>query len=177
LLCAECKYEFCCECNESWHSGTCEDLQKWKVKEAMFVCLLVVVVVVFFFDWLDPNLFTGNLLSCSRIRLRIPRWIKNSPSGRKQIPNRVQNVLLKSSLLFFFSFLIFFPLSFIHLPNSYSLSGRARTQKNSGCNHMTCASCKYQWCWLCDGKYSSQHFEVYNPLGTKPCLGFGFRFG
>ena len=24
---------------------------------------------------------------------------------------------------------------------------------------MTCPECQYQWCWLCEGKYSSKHFE------------------
>ena len=33
------------------------------------------------------------------------------------------------------------------------------TEKNEGCNHMTCASCKYQWCWLCEGEYKYEHYK------------------
>ena len=32
-------------------------------------------------------------------------------------------------------------------------------EKNEGCNHMTCKSCKYEWCWLCEGPYSYEHFS------------------
>ena len=32
-------------------------------------------------------------------------------------------------------------------------------EKNEGCNHMTCKSCKYEWCWLCEGPYSYGHFS------------------
>ena len=32
------------------------------------------------------------------------------------------------------------------------------TEKNEGCNHMTCTSCKYQWCWLCEGEYQYGHY-------------------
>lgn len=42
------------------------------------------------------------------------------------------------------------------------------TEKNEGCNHMTCAECKYQWCWLCQGKYSENHYR------TGKCSGLQF---
>ena len=36
---------------------------------------------------------------------------------------------------------------------------RMWTEKNEGCNHMTCVECKFQWCWLCQKPYSSNHFS------------------
>ena len=32
------------------------------------------------------------------------------------------------------------------------------TEKNEGCNHMTCVECKFQWCWLCQKEYKSGHY-------------------
>jgi len=31
------------------------------------------------------------------------------------------------------------------------------TQRNGGCSHMTCVRCKFEWCWLCGGKYQGKH--------------------
>ena len=42
------------------------------------------------------------------------------------------------------------------------------TEKNEGCNHMTCVSCKFQWCWLCEGQYSYDHYR------TGKCKGHQF---
>jgi hypothetical protein len=39
------------------------------------------------------------------------------------------------------------------------------TEKIDGCNHMTCAKCRYDWCWLCRGKYYDNHFEPWNMFG------------
>ena len=45
---------------------------------------------------------------------------------------------------------------------------RIYTEKNKGCNHMTCVNCNYQWCWLCEGKYIYGHYK------SGPCAGKQF---
>lgn len=42
------------------------------------------------------------------------------------------------------------------------------TEKFSGCNHMKCQSCKYEWCWICRQHYDSNHYQI----GL--CKGFQF---
>lgn len=36
---------------------------------------------------------------------------------------------------------------------------KAPTQKRSGCNHMTCAHCRFEWCWQCEKEYTSTHYS------------------
>jgi E3 ubiquitin-protein ligase RNF19A len=42
---------------------------------------------------------------------------------------------------------------------------KRRIEKVEGCNHMTCSVCQHQWCWLCRGAYSPNHYDPMNPLG------------
>ena len=42
------------------------------------------------------------------------------------------------------------------------------TEKNKGCNHITCTKCGFQWCWLCNGVYNNNHFN------EGKCQGFQF---
>jgi hypothetical protein len=39
------------------------------------------------------------------------------------------------------------------------------TEKNEGCNHMTCAKCGGEWCWICKGTYRPGHFVDFNIFG------------
>jgi hypothetical protein len=36
------------------------------------------------------------------------------------------------------------------------------TEKNEGCNHMTCTVCGFQWCWLCLSTYVADHYTNTN---------------
>lgn len=35
-----------------------------------------------------------------------------------------------------------------------------RVEKTSGCDHMTCVKCRYDWCWKCGCEYTSSHEDV-----------------
>lgn len=39
---------------------------------------------------------------------------------------------------------------------------RAPTEKNGGCNHISCSRCRFEWCWLCGGRYAPNHYSVSN---------------
>ena len=42
------------------------------------------------------------------------------------------------------------------------------TEKISGCNHITCSKCNYQWCRLCNQKFNPEHYT------EGKCKGFQF---
>jgi len=37
---------------------------------------------------------------------------------------------------------------------------------------MTCSSCNFQFCWLCNGEYKVGHYDMTNPFG---CPGMQFK--
>ena len=43
------------------------------------------------------------------------------------------------------------------------------TEKNEGCNHMTCSQCNFQWCWVCQKECVAGHYEF------GPCKGLHFE--
>ena len=36
---------------------------------------------------------------------------------------------------------------------------RRRVERASGCEHMTCLKCRYDWCWECGEEYTSSHVD------------------
>jgi len=49
---------------------------------------------------------------------------------------------------------------------------KVRIWKNDGCNHMTCNYCHYEFCWLCRGRYTNNHFEPWNLFGCPGAMYF-----
>lgn len=58
--------------------------------------------------------------------------------------------------------------NFKQFKNNYMIANcpacKIPVEKESGCNHMTCGICGYQFCWICRGKYSSNHYTMGNYL-------------
>ena len=46
---------------------------------------------------------------------------------------------------------------------------RTRIEKNRGCNHMTCAFCKYEFCWSCGASATAEerHFDLGRGCGVE----------
>lgn len=40
-------------------------------------------------------------------------------------------------------------------------------KEEGGCNHMICAKCKYEFCWVCGMKYTVNHFDANNVFGCQ----------
>jgi len=48
-----------------------------------------------------------------------------------------------------------------------------QTEKTGGCNHMTCAQCKADWCWICGEKIEGSISWHYSPQNTTSgCMQF-----
>ncbi len=43
------------------------------------------------------------------------------------------------------------------------------TEKNEGCNHITCKACSKEWCWICSKTYLPGHY-----YSSGPCPGLQY---
>uniref|UniRef100_A0A0G4FSM7 RBR-type E3 ubiquitin transferase n=1 Tax=Chromera velia CCMP2878 TaxID=1169474 RepID=A0A0G4FSM7_9ALVE len=50
-----------------------------------------------------------------------------------------------------------------------------RTEKTGGCNHITCTSCRLDWCWLCRREYSDIHYKPWNLFGCPGMQSIGLQ--
>eukprot|EP01113_Clastostelium_recurvatum_P032600 TRINITY_DN4210_c0_g1_i2.p1 TRINITY_DN4210_c0_g1~~TRINITY_DN4210_c0_g1_i2.p1 ORF type:complete len:531 (-),score=73.69 TRINITY_DN4210_c0_g1_i2:208-1716(-) len=105
--CQKCGQDFCGECKEDTHTGTCEEFQQWRVENGL-------------------------------VDKRYSKWANKHTKKCPQCKTPIE--------------------------------------KASGCNHMTCAHCHHEWCWLCGRKYTPNHYDLYNVLGC-PGLQSGSRQG
>ena len=39
----------------------------------------------------------------------------------------------------------------------YCPNCKRKVEKLAGCEHLTCPKCKYEWCWVCGGRYTNGH--------------------
>lgn len=51
--------------------------------------------------------------------------------------------------------------------NCKQCKSRITKIRDEGCNHMTCAKCGYQWCWLCGATFKEDHFDKWNLFGCR----------
>jgi len=47
----------------------------------------------------------------------------------------------------------------------------SRTEKTTGCNHMICPRCKYEYCWRCLGEYKNIHICGPERIGKRAFIG------
>ena len=45
---------------------------------------------------------------------------------------------------------------------------RTKIERITGCNHMTCGFCEYEFCWICRG-FAGHGSDHYNPLNPSSC--------
>eukprot|EP01006_Ploeotia_vitrea_P024618 TRINITY_DN57445_c0_g1_i1.p1 TRINITY_DN57445_c0_g1~~TRINITY_DN57445_c0_g1_i1.p1 ORF type:complete len:607 (+),score=257.86 TRINITY_DN57445_c0_g1_i1:45-1865(+) len=103
LVCPQCQYTFCFNCEVEWHAdSTCEQYQQWKVDNAQGADKYA--------DWAKKN-----TKPCPKCNVRI--------------------------------------------------------EKNGGCNHMKCTSCRHEYCWLCNETYKVGHYALNE---SHPCYGKQF---
>uniref|UniRef100_A0A0A9Z9G3 RBR-type E3 ubiquitin transferase n=1 Tax=Lygus hesperus TaxID=30085 RepID=A0A0A9Z9G3_LYGHE len=50
-----------------------------------------------------------------------------------------------------------------------------RIEKNSGCNHMTCIHCNYQFCWVCNGSWKQHEEDAKGSLNPFHCNWYTVR--
>lgn len=133
-MCSYCGLAFCRECRKVWHGGS----------------------------------------KCETV---VQKWLEGSPEVRAELEKRCvacsllfsRNFAIDRIYLYVFLLCSSFGSSlFQHALSEEWITKHTKPcpqcgtaiEKNLGCNHMTCKKCGYEWCWTCNGKYTSTHYQV-----------------
>eukprot|EP00477_Mikrocytos_mackini_P002273 GAHX01002511.1.p1 GENE.GAHX01002511.1~~GAHX01002511.1.p1 ORF type:complete len:404 (-),score=82.75 GAHX01002511.1:64-1275(-) len=120
---------------------------KFKLKKLIIKCSTANCTSLF----LPANEKIGHCTSCSKDTCLI---CENKIHG---ILNCIQNKKLKSLLGSEndYNSAVYIASNTINCPNCL-----VRLNRDRGCNHLTCTSCKYEFCWVCLDNWKNHNFET-----------------
>lgn len=92
----------------------------------------------------------GSKITCDKCKYKMCFLCKNIWHGRRSCEESLDKQLLIYKKKF---------------PVKKCPKCKSDIEKNSGCNHMTCSRCNYQFCWICLKVYTFDHYDLNNVFG------------
>ena len=134
IRCDECRYVFCADCRNEYHSGKCVIANDKDVKENVKRCPHCRAPVEKYNEC--------SHITCTVCRFEFCYWCLIEWNGNCQslhwfgAPKPVPVETTK-------------PQQYVRENTKSCPNCIAPNQKSGGCNHMCCAFCKFEFCWIC----------------------------